>query len=1246
MQDETSSFRRAVGQLLLGGIGLTRLTFVGFRLGLNIATVGFAYLSVVALLSLIGSFTASVVLSLGAVALLNYFFVPPLFSAHVDYPADVVAIIAFLTTSIIIAGLTAQTRKTAEQAEVSRKALVDTIPAMVWSALPDGSRDFHSKRWLDFTGLSAEEGSGNGWAVAFHAQDRATIIEKWRSAVATGESFEIEARLRNADGEYRWFLVRAEPLRDERGTIVKWYGTSIDIEDRKRATDALGEGEEQWREVFEHNPVMYFMVDPAGTVLSVNTFGAAQLGYAVNELIGQSVLNVFLEEDRAAVQRNVAVCLETSGVSHRWEIRKARKDGKELWVRENAKAVRRSDNQLIVLIACEDITDSKKTEDALRLSEAYMAHAQELTRVGSWAYKPPDVCEHWSAEMFRILGFDPEKGYPNNDEAASRVHPEDRQQADEALAGLFEHGQVFNIKYRYILPDGQVRVIRDFGTPIFENGVIARFVGACLDITEQEKLTEELRLKERELQTLINSIPAYIGSAEPDGKADFLSEAWLNYLGVTKEDWVGPGGKSLLHPDDFERSVNGWSAALASGQPFVTDARYRRADGEFVWFNVHLQPRRDETGRIVKWYGIHFNIDDRKRTEDALRLSEAYMAHAQQLAGFGSWAYKSSHIGGGLCDVCEHWSPEMWRIAGFDPSEGYPPSELFFSRIHPEDLQPMIEANAQVISDDRPLNIQYRYFRAEGELRVLHSFGTLIREDGVATRFVGATIDITDREQRLKALKQSELYLSEGQRLAHLGSWSFNPAGYYDFWSEELFRVYGFDPAQGAPTLEQYLRAVHPEDREFMSQTIRGMLADGTGCDVTKRIVRLDGEVRYIRCVGIPVLDKGIPKSIFGTAIDVTEQEYLTQELQRREAYLAEAQRLSHTGSFGWYVASGDIFWSEETFRIFECDRAMKPSLELVLLRTHPEDRAAVQQFLERVTHEGNDWNFEHRLLTPDGSIKYVQVVARAEKNALGTVEFVGAVMDITSTKRAEEELHQTRAQLTHFARVTALGELTASIAHEVNQPLTGVVTSGNACVRWLNSHPPDIEKAKQSVERIIRDANRASEVVARVRNLAKKTPPHKIWLDINETVEEIISLTHREVRQNRIVLRTQLSLDAPLILADRVQIQQVILNLIINAIEALGATRDGPRELLVTTGKDKSERIILTVSDSGVGLDQANLEGIFGAFYTTKREGMGMGLAVSRSIIVAHGGELWASSNEPRGAVFRFTLPIDQEKL
>lgn len=1240
--NETSSLQRAVLQLFLGGGGLILLTFICFRLGLNIPTVGFAYLIVIALLSLIGSFTASVLLSFGAVALLNYFFAPSLFSFRVDYPEDALAITAFLTTSIIITSLTARVRRTAERAQVSNNALVDTIPAMVWSATPDGSRDFNSQRWLNFTGLSAREATGKSWATTFYAEDRPAVMEKWQLAVATGKPFEIEARARGANGQYRWFLVRAEPLRDERGAIVKWYGTSTDIEDRKRAIEALRESEEQWKEVFEHNPVMYFMVDPVGTVLSVNTFGAAQLGYAVNDLIGQSVLNVFFEEDRAAVQQNVAVCLETLGVPHSWEIRKARKDGTVLWVRENAKAVRRSDKQLIVLIACEDVTESRKTGDALRLSEAYMAHAQELTRVGSWAYKPPGVCEHWSAEMFRMLGFDPEKGYPENEEAASRIHPEDRQHADEALAGLFEHGQVLDIKYRYTLPDGQLRVIRDFGTPIFENGVITRFVGACLDITEQERLTEELRLKEKELHALIDSIPALVSAAQPDGTLDFVNQRWLEYLGIDKEEWLDGGWKNVIHPEDFENVNATWLKALETGRAFENEMRWRRADGEYRWFHGRTVPMRDDSGNVARWYGTLHDIDDRKRTEDALRLSEAYMAHAQQLAGFASWAYKSSHIGG-YWDVCEHWSPEMWRIAGFDPSKGYPPTELIFSRIHPEDLQPMIDANAQVINDDRPLNIKYRYFHPDGQLRVLHSFGTLLREDGVATRFVGATIDITDQEHRLEALRQSELYLAEGQRLAHQGSWSFNPAGYYDFWSEELFRVYGFDPARGAPTLEQYLSAVHPEDREFMSRTIQEMLAQGLGCDVTKRIVRPDGEVRYIRCVGVPVLNRGILKSIFGTAIDVTEQEHLTQELQRREAYLAEAQKLSRTGSFGWNVASGEIFWSEETFRIFEYDRALKPSLELVLQRTHPEDRAVVRQFLERVTDDGKDWDFEHRLLTPNGSTKYVRAVARAAKDALGALEFVGAVMDITATRRADEELHQTRTQLTHFARLTTLGELTASIAHEVNQPLSGVINSANAGVRWLDSQPPDVHKARQSIDRIIRDAGRASEVVARVRDLAKKTPPRKGWLNINETVEEIISLTRQEVRKNHVRLKTQLSADVPLILADRIQLQQVILNLMINAVEALTAVPDAERVLQITTTADPSGDVSLTVGDSGPGLDQEKLEEIFGAFYTTKPEGMGMGLAVSRSIIEAHGGSLWADKNEPRGAIFHFTLPKDQ---
>ncbi len=474
-------------------------------------------------------------------------------------------------------------------------------------------------------------------------------------------------------------------------------------------------------------------------------------------------------------------------------------------------------------------------------------------------------------------------------------------------------------------------------------------------------------------------------------------------------------------------------------------------------------PLRDEKGNIVKWYGTFHDIEDRKRAEDALKRSEAYLAHAQLLTKVGSWAYKPP-------DVREYWSAEMSRIFGIDPSVGDPSKDQIIPRVHPEDRQLVEDAVTQMFKDGRVLDVKYRYLRPDGQLRVIRSLGTPVFENGVVTRFAGACVDITDQEQRIEELRRNEFYLAEGQRIAHLGSWAFDPSSVFSHWSHELFQIYGLDPVGAAPTLAEYLGLVHPQDREFMAGTIDRMLAEASGCDVKKRIVRPDGEVRYIRCVGVPVVENGVLKRIVGTAMDVTEQEHLTQELRRREAYLAEAQRLSHTGSFGWSVTSGEIFWSEETFRIFEYDRATRPTLDLVLLRVHPDDRRFVEQVIHRVSNDGADFETEYRLLMPTGTVKYLHVQAQGLKDSSGDLEFVGAVTDVTATRHAEEDLRQA-LNLAFGERLSERTRIARELHDTLLQSFQGLMLHFQKARDLLPLHPAE---AVQTLDRALERADQA----------------------------------------------------------------------------------------------------------------------------------------------------------------------------
>jgi signal transduction histidine kinase len=367
--------------------------------------------------------------------------------------------------------------------------------------------------------------------------------------------------------------------------------------------------------------------------------------------------------------------------------------------------------------------------------------------------------------------------------------------------------------------------------------------------------------------------------------------------------------------------------------------------------------------------------------------------------------------------------------------------------------------------------------------------------------------------------------------------------------------------------------------------------------------------------------------------------------LRASEASLAEGQQISHTGSWRWHVPTGEVRGSAEHWRIFGFDPAAGPRSHLHYReRAHPDDRPALVHVLDTAIRDQRAFQHEYRIVLPDGVVKHVQLAGRPDTDASGALEFAGTIMDITERKRAEEALHNAQAELAHMARLTTMGELTASIAHEINQPLGAVVNNASACVRWLAAQ--NLEEARQSALRVVADGHRAGEIIGRMRALAKKAPPHKDWLDLNATIREVLALARSAVHRHGVVLETHLAAEVPRMLGDRIQLQQVLLNLLMNAIEAMSGVSAGPRTLWVSSELAAATEVLVTVRDAGPGIDPQSLDRLFDAFYTTKPHGLGLGLAISRRIIEAHGGRLWATPNTGPGVTFQFTLPAGEEQV
>jgi len=384
---------------------------------------------------------------------------------------------------------------------------------------------------------------------------------------------------------------------------------------------------------------------------------------------------------------------------------------------------------------------------------------------------------------------------------------------------------------------------------------------------------------------------------------------------------------------------------------------------------------------------------------------------------------------------------------------------------------------------------------------------------------------------------------------------------------------------------------------------------------------------------------------VFGLTVYLAQRGHAqAAALRRSEAFLTEAQHLSRTGSFSWHAATGEIAWSEQVYRIYEFDHDVPVTLERVGSRFHPEDSYLLREMIDRVQAGDGDFEYEHRLQMPDNSIKYVHLVAHATRHRDGRLEYIGAIQDVTERRLSEEALAKARSDLAHVARVTSLGALTASIAHEVNQPLSGIITNASTCLRMLAADPPNVDGARATAQRTIRDGNRASDVITRLRALFTKKAATTEPVDLNETTREVIALSLSELQRNRVIVRTELADDLPLVTGDRVQLQQVILNLLLNAADAMRSVEDRPRQLMIRTEREENDGVGLTVRDTGVGFEPQEVERLFDAFHTTKTGGMGIGLHVSRSIIQSHHGRLWAVRNDGPGATFSFSIPCKPE--
>jgi len=814
------------------------------------------------------------------------------------------------------------------------------------------------------------------------------------------------------------------------------------------------------------------------------------------------------------------------------------------------------------------------------------------------------------------------------------VHPDDLAHVVDVFSRSIQEGVPYDILQRLRRADGVFRWMQNRGFPLRDaKGEITGWCVLLVDIDERKQAVDALARRERELKLIIDTIPALAWGAGPDGRLDYFNQHSLDFLGMTSEQATAGEWTKAVHPDDERNLAAAWKGILTSEKFGETETRLRRHDGEYRWVLLRANPLRDESGAIVRWYGINIDIDDRKRSEMLLKESEQRFRTLFEEAGAGITLLELDPV------APIRTNRAMQTMLGCTDDE-LTTVEMFTDLTATEDRVKDLDLFLELRQGKRDVLRQEKHFvLKDGRSVWANGIFTLLRDAaGTPKSVISIHEDITERKEAIERLQANQDLLDLAQKSAGAMAFDWYIQEEVNTWSPEQEALFGLEPGTFDGTYKTWKKMMYAPDWPVVVDAIQHAHKTGK-VSAEYRVVWPDGSLHWLSTNGRMFFDdEGNPLRMVGFTSDVTRRKLIEEELRRSEAFLVEGQRLAKMGNFSWNLDQEEILWSDELYRIFEFESGIPMTLELIATRVHPDDLPMLQDMVDKARAGVSDFEYEHRLLFPDNSGKHIHLVAHRSQEGLGRLEYLGAVQDVTQRRLSDEALSEARLELARAAGALSLGVLTASIAHEVNQPLSGIITNANTCVRMLDAEPPNIEGARETARRTIRDGNRASEVISRLRALFGKKESTFETVNLNDAAQEVVAMSWGDLRRGKIVLETGFSSESPVVQGDRIQLQQVMLNLLRNASDSMSDIEDRPRRLFVGTITNE-DQAVFSVRDSGTGISDSSLNKLFDAFFTTKTDGMGIGLSVSKSIIERHQGRLWALPNDGPGTTFSFSL-------